>query len=84
MSDAGDNALTAEVMALAGRIRELEAQLVRTSVIGRLAAEDSNCTHCDTDCSHCAGDKFINVLLPGETTRLSGATLIKQLRAGRK
>jgi hypothetical protein len=84
MSDIGDNAPTSDVVALAGRIRELEAQLVRTSVIGRSAAEDSNCTHCNTDCSHCAGDKFINVLLPGETERLSGATLVKQLRAGKK
>jgi hypothetical protein len=75
----------ADVVALAARIRELEAHLVRTSVIGPRLAEDTDCTHCNTDCSHCAGDKFLNVLLPGESERLSGATLVKQLRApGRK
>jgi hypothetical protein len=81
MSDTGDFAPRSDVVALAARIRELEAQLVRTSVIGggRLA-DDTDCTHCNTDCSHCAGDKFLDVLLPGEFDRLSGATLVKQLR----
>jgi hypothetical protein len=72
-----------DVVALAARVRELEAQLIRTSLIGR-AADDTDCTHCDTDCSHCAGDKFLNVLLPGEFDRLSGAALVKQLRGGAK
>ena len=81
MSD--DFTATTDVVALARRISELETQLVRTSVIGR-AADDTDCTHCGSDCTHCAGDKFVNVLLPGETERLSGATLVKQLRAGRK
>ena len=84
MSDTGDLAARSDVVALAARIRELEAQLVRTSSIGRRAAEDTDCTHCDTDCSHCAGDKFLNVLLPGEFDRLSGAALVKQLRAPSK
>jgi hypothetical protein len=85
MSDTGDLAARSDVVALAARIRELEAQLVQTSVIGGLrAAEGTDCTHCGTDCTHCAGDKFLNVLLPGESERLSGATLVKQLRGGRK
>jgi hypothetical protein len=71
-----------DVVALAARIRDLEAQLIRTSVIRR-AADDTDCTHCNTDCSHCAGDKFINVLLPGEFDRLSGAALVKQLRGAK-
>ena len=76
MSDISD------ISALASRIRELEAQLVRTSAIALVAA-DTDCTHCDTDCSHCSGDKFLEVLLPGEFERLSGASLVKQLRGGK-
>jgi hypothetical protein len=82
MSDTGDLAARSDVMALAARIGELEAQLIRTSLVsGRLLQEDTNCTHCDTDCTHCPGDQFLNVLLPGEIGRLSGASLVKQLRA---
>ena len=85
MSDTGDLAARSDVVALAARIRELEAQLVRTSVGGLRAAGDTDCTHCGTDCTHCAGDQFLSVLLPGESERLSGATLVKQLRtAGKK
>ena len=62
-----------DVATLAARIQELEAQLIRNSVVaGRLDA--------DTDCTHCPGDQFLNVLLPGEFERLSGAALVRQLR----
>jgi hypothetical protein len=82
MSDTGDVAARSDVVALAARIGELEAQLVRTSLVaGRALQEDTNCTHCDTDCTHCPGDQFLNVLLPGEMDRLSGGALVKQLRA---
>jgi hypothetical protein len=82
MSDTGDLVARSDVVALATRIRELEAQLIRTSLVsGRLAQADTNCTHCDTDCTHCPGDQFLSVLLPGEFDRLSGAALVKQLRA---
>ncbi len=80
MSDTSDPAVRTDVVVLSGRIRELEAQLSRTSLgVGRMEG-DTNCTHCDTDCTHCPGDKFLNVLLPGEPERLSGASLVKQLR----
>ncbi|HWK28579.1 MAG TPA: hypothetical protein VNS09_18580 [Solirubrobacter sp.] len=81
MSDIGDQVARSDVVALASRIRELEAQLIRTP--GRLEEGETNCTHCDTDCTHCPGDQFLNVLLPGEFDRLSGAALVKQLRAGK-
>ena len=71
-----------DVVALATRIRELEAQLIRAPLVpGRLAEGDTNCTHCETDCTHCPGDQFLAVLLPGEVDRLSGAALVKHLRA---
>jgi hypothetical protein len=81
MSDTGNVVARPDVVALSMRIQELEAQLIRTSLVrGRTAAADS-CCH--TDCTYCAGDRFLNVLLPGEFERLSGAALVKQLRAGR-
>lgn len=80
MSDTGDLASRSDVVALATRIRELEAQLIRTSLIPGIAQAGTNCTHCDTDCTHCPGDQFLNVLLPGEVERLSGGALVKQLR----
>ena len=83
MSDTGDLVARSDVIALAARIRELEAQLIRTSLISGRMEGDTNCTHCDTDCTHCPGDQFLNVLLPGEFERVSGAALVKQLRAGR-
>jgi len=83
MSDFGDVALRSDVLALAARVRELEAQLIRASRAPGAAAEaDTNCTHCDTDCTHCPGDRFLTVLLPGEFDRLSGAALVRQLRGG--
>jgi len=70
-----------DVAILAARIRELEAQLIRTPLVpGRMEA-DTDCTHCDTDCTHCPGDQFVNVLLPGEFERLSGGALVRRLRA---
>lgn len=71
-----------EVLALASRIRELEAEIIR--VPGGERRGDTNCTNCDTNCTNCAGDRFREVLLPGEFDRVSGAALVKQLRAGRE
>lgn len=68
-----------DVLALATRIRELEAQFVRLAP-ARMMDGDTNCTNCDTNCTNCAGDRFNNVLLPGEFDRLSGSSLVKQLR----
>ena len=70
-----------DMATLATRIQELEAQLIRTFVIAREG--DTNCTNCNTNCTNCAGDRFLNVLLPGEMERLSGASLAKQLRSGK-
>jgi|SwirhirootsSR3_FD_contig_61_3625539_length_823_multi_2_in_0_out_0_2 hypothetical protein len=89
MSDSSD------VVALATRVRELEAQLIRLSVISRgdlAAGGTDNCTKCSTDactdcgtahCTSCAGDEFQRVILPGELERISGGELIKRLQAGR-
>jgi len=83
MSDMGDTALRSDVLALASRVRELEAQLIRASrAPGAALQADTDCTHCNTDCTHCPGDQLLSVLLPGEFDRLSGATLVKQLRGG--
>lgn len=71
-----------EVLALASRIRELEAEIIR--VPAERLRGDTNCTNCDTNCTNCAGDRFREVLLPGEFDRVSGAALVKQLRAGRE
>ena len=82
MSDTSDLVAKSDVVALAARIRELEAQLIRTPLgSGRFAEGDTNCTHCNSDCTHCPGDQFLAVLLPGELERLSGASLVKQLRS---
>ncbi|HWK28578.1 MAG TPA: hypothetical protein VNS09_18575 [Solirubrobacter sp.] len=81
MSDIGDQVARSDIVALAARIQELEAQLIRTP--GRALEGDTDCTHCNTDCTHCPGDRFLAVLLPGEAERLSGGALVKQLRAGR-
>jgi hypothetical protein len=83
MSDTGELAPRSDVVALAARIRELEAHLIRTSLVVGSMEGDTNCTHCDTDCTHCPGDQFLNVLLPGELERLSGGALVKQLRSTR-
>ena len=94
MSDISDLASRADIVGLASRIRELEAQLVRmpVSVLPRAGAGTDDCTRCKTDnctdcgtgkCTHCAGDEFQMVILPGELERLSGAQLVKRLQAGR-
>ena len=78
MSDMSD------VVALATRIRELEAHLIRTPlVLPGAAREGTNCTDCGSNCTDCAGDRFRNVLLPGELERLSGAELVKRLQTTR-
>jgi hypothetical protein len=94
MSDISDLASRSEIVALATRIRELEAQLVRMPVntLPQRGAGTDDCTRCKTDnctdcgtgkCTHCAGDEFQMVILPGELERLSGAQLVKRLQAGR-
>ena len=94
MSDTNDLPISIDVLALAARIRELEAQLVRIpGNVGPLAATGTNnCTRCSTDnctdcgtgkCTHCAGDMLQRVLLPGELERLSGADLVRRLQADR-
>jgi hypothetical protein len=94
MSDTSELVPRSELLALAARVRELEAQLIRTSVgIGviREGGTDS-CTACHTDgctdchtgnCTHCQGDLFEAVLLPGELELISGRELVKRLQAGR-
>lgn len=96
MSDTGDMVSRGEVLALAARIRELESQLTRVSVVAsplrEVATGTDTCTACHTDgctdchtgdCTHCQGDMFEAVLLPGELERLSGAELVRRLQAGR-
>lgn len=82
MTEPAELAARTDVVALASRIRDLEAQLIRTPLVRGSAEADTDCTHCNTDCTHCPGDQFQAVLLPGEFDRLSGSALVKQLRAG--
>jgi hypothetical protein len=86
MSDASDLVPRSEVLALAARIRELEAQLIQTPVAvrpGEAGAQPTDvCTNCNTDtCTCCAEDGFDGILLPGELARLSGAELVRRLEA---
>ena len=94
MSDTSDLASRADIVALAARIRELEAQLIRMPVVVRSGDDggSNKCTNCKTDnctdcgthvCTRCAGDEFEQVILPGELERLSGAELVKRLQSGR-
>jgi hypothetical protein len=93
MSDISDLASRSDIIALASRIRELEAQLIRNPVIVQGDDGGSNkCTNCKTDnctdcgthvCTRCAGDELQNVILPGEMERLSGSQLVKRLQASR-
>ena len=76
-----ENEGATSMVALAGRIRELETQLIR-SPIGRADTGDTNCTNCNTNCTNCAGDRFQSVLLPGEAVRLSGSELVSRLKTG--
>jgi hypothetical protein len=78
MSDSSD------LVALAGRIRELEAQLIRTALVpSRFAQEGTNCTDCGSNCTNCRGDRLMDVLLPGEDVGLSGRELANRLVASR-
>jgi len=88
-----DDLVSRDVAALAVRIRELEAQLIRMSVVVRAEGGTDNCTKCSTEgctdcrtgqCTTCTGDEFQRVLLPGELERLSGSELVRRLQqAGR-
>jgi hypothetical protein len=78
-----DLVVRSDVVALATRIRELEAQLIRTPLNAGIAQADTNCTNCDTHCTNCAGDRFREVLLPGEFERLSGRELVRKIQAAR-
>lgn len=73
-----------ELVALSARIRELESHLIR-GPLGRANDGDTNgCTNCNTNgCTNCSGDRFSNVLLPGEEVRLSGSELVSRLKATR-
>jgi len=84
MSEIDPAAVRSDVAALSARIRDLETQIIR-SPLGRVADGDTNgCTNCNTNgCTNCAGDRFSNVLLPGEEVRLSGAELVTRLKATR-
>jgi hypothetical protein len=73
-----------DVLGLASRIRELEAQIIRTPLVTASLRADTNCTNCDTHCTNCAGDRFREVLLPGEIERLSGRELFTKVQAARK
>jgi hypothetical protein len=76
-----------QILALSERIRELEAQLIRLPGGGRPEVETAGntnaCTNCGTNCTNCRGDRFIDVLLPGEEAGLSGGELVKRVQAGR-
>jgi hypothetical protein len=80
-----DAVVRSDVVALAARVRELEAQLIRTSLFVKAGEGDTNdCTHCNTNgCTNCRGDRFVDVLMPGEEVALSGNELVSRLRATR-
>jgi hypothetical protein len=84
MSDASDLVPRSEVLALAARVRELEAQLIRTPGVERPgeagANPDPTVTCCGT-ITCCSDDGFDGILLPGELERLSGAELVRRLQA---
>jgi hypothetical protein len=85
VKDSSELEVRSDVVALAARIRELEALLVRTPlVLGRADEGSTNaCTNCASNCTNCRGDKFIDVLLPGEDAPLSGSELVNRVRATR-
>lgn len=84
MSKASDFVPRSEVLALAARVRELEAQFIRTPGIvrpgeaGGVPEPEPRTDSCFTCCS---ADGFDGILLPGELERLSGAELVKRLEA---
>jgi hypothetical protein len=86
MSDLSDFVPRSDILALAARIRELEAQLIRTPGVVRPGERgagqpvpDTNCTESCFTC--CSQDGFDGILLPGELERLSGSELVKRLEA---
>ena len=83
MSDTSDLAPRSEVFALAARIRELEALLVRSPFLPGGLRASTDCTNCGSNCTDCGGDGLRGVLLPGEEARLSGGELVKRLRSTR-
>jgi hypothetical protein len=94
MSDTTDLVPRSELLALATRVRELEAYVTRVAIggVSPVAGGTDSCTACHTDgctdchtgdCTHCQGDRFEEVLLPGELERISGRELVKRLQAGR-
>jgi hypothetical protein len=72
-----------DILALAGRIQDLEAQFVRSRLVVADTGDTNACTNCDTHCTNCRGDRFIDVLMPGEEVGLSGAELVSRVRATR-
>jgi hypothetical protein len=71
-----------DVIELAARVRELEAQLVRVPSRGGLRAS-TDCTNCGSNCTDCRGDRLLDVLLPGEVVGLSGQELGHRLAISR-
>jgi hypothetical protein len=82
MADIGSESKN-QILALSERIRELESQLIRLPGGSRSAGDSNACTNCDTHCTNCRGDRFIDVLMPGEDAGLSGGELVKRVQAGR-
>jgi hypothetical protein len=83
MADSSESVARSDVLSLAARIRDLEATFIRTP-LGKADRGDTNgCSNCDTHCTHCRGDNFIDVLLPGEELALSGSELVNRVRASR-
>jgi hypothetical protein len=65
MSDISDAVSRSDILALATRIRELEAQLI-VQPGGLRSSDNTNCTGCNSGCTNCRGDRLTDVLLPGE------------------
>lgn len=82
MSDISDAVSRSDVLALAARIRELEAELILQPG-GLRSSGNTNCTGCNSGCTNCRGDRLTDVLLPGEEFGLSGGQLVKRLQASR-
>jgi hypothetical protein len=97
MSEPNESVPRSDLASLAARVRELEAQIIRMTVVvrpGDVAAPGTDaCTNCHTGdctkcgtghCTNCAGDLLDNILLPGELERLSGRELVKRLQPSRQ
>jgi hypothetical protein len=85
MRDASNVVPKAEVLALAARVRELEARFIRTPGLLRPGGEraepepEPETATCTITC--CSADGFDGIILPGELERLSGAELVRRLDA---